>query len=258
MINKTTIISTGAMLAMALATTVHAGWQDFLKSTVEELSTNESATQTAASLSNSEIADGLKQALANGVESAVATLGKEGGFLGNSVVQIPLPDSLKMVEKTTRSLGQGEYADQFIAAMNRAAEEAVPESAALLGETIRQMSVADAASIINGPDDAATQYFRKVAGDQLREKFHPIVQNATDQVGVTAAYKSLIAQAAPLLENPLLLRSLMPTDALDVDQYITNQALDGLFKYIALEEKKIRENPAARTTDLLKKVFSSP
>lgn len=256
MIKPPAVIASGALLTLVLGTSAQAGWADFFKNTVEELSKNEQVTEVASSLlSNSEMTEGLKEALANGVETAINSLGKVDGFMGNSLVKIPLPDSLVMVEKTARSLGQGQYADQFISTMNHAAEQAVPEAAGLLGEAIRQMSVEDAANIINGPDDAATQYFRKVSGDQLAKKFQPIIEKATGQFGVTSAYKTLISQAAPMLANPLL-SSLVPAEALDIDQYVTNKTLDGLFKYIALEEKSIRENPAARTTDLLKKVFS--
>lgn len=256
MTKNTALITSVTLLTITLSTGSQAGWQDFFKGAVEELSNNEEVTQSAGSLlSNNEMIDGLKQALANGVESAINTLGKQNGFMGNPLVQIPLPDSLSMVEKTARSLGQGQYADQFISTMNHAAEKAVPEAADLLAEAIRQLSVEDAANIINGPDDAATQYFRNTSGAKLAERFQPIIQTATNQFGVTAAYKGLVAQAAPMLDNPML-SSFVPADALDVDQYVTNKALDGLFKYIALEEQRIRDNPAARTTDLLKKVFS--
>lgn len=256
MINKTTVIASVAILAMVLSTGIQAGWQDLFKSTVDELSKNEGVTQAASSLlSNNEMAEGLKQALANGVETSIKTLGKKDGFMGNSLVQIPVPDSLAMVEKTARSVGQGKYVDQFISTMNHAAEEAVPEAAELLSEAIRQMSVEDASNIIKGPDDAATQYFRQVAGDSLAAKFQPVIEKATNQFGVASAYKNLVSQATPMLNNPLL-SSFVPAEALDVDQYVTDQTLDGLFTYIALEEKRIRDNPAARTTDLLKKVFS--
>jgi hypothetical protein len=261
MIKKTALISSAILLSLSL-NSAQAGWQDLLQGAVTELSKSGETTQAANSLlNNNEMASGLKEALANGVETAVKTLGKKDGFMGNSLVQIPLPDSLKMVEETARGLGQGQYADQFISTMNHAAEEAVPEAAELLAEAIRQMSVEDATKILNGPDDAATEYFRKVSGAKLAERFQPIIKKATDQFGVTSAYKALISQASPVLDNALLsnpmLSSFVPTDALDVDQYVTNKTLDGLFKYIALEEKRIRENPTARTTDLLKKVFST-
>jgi hypothetical protein len=230
----------------------HAGWQDMLNSAVKTITENESTTEVASSLlGDSEVVAGLKEALANGVETAVKTLGKKDGFMGNSLVQIPLPDSLKLVEKTARTLGQGQYADDFIGTMNQAAEEAVPEAAELLGEAIRTMSVEDATKILNGPDDAATQYFRKVSGEQLSQRFKPIVEKATNEAGVTSAYKGLTANAGSLLGG------FVSQESLDVDKYVTDKALDGLFKYIAIEEKQIRENPLARSTDLLKKVFAN-
>jgi len=255
MLNKTTLFSSAALLTFAMHGSANAGWQDLLNETATELLNNKTVVQTSGTLlNNNEVANGLKEALATGVESAIKSLGKEGGFMGNNLVEIPLPDSLKMIEETTRQLGQGQYADQFINTMNHAAESAVPEAAELLAMAIRQMSVEDAASILNGPNDAATQYFRKVSGAQLAEKFKPIIQQATNEFGVTLAYKQLVSQATPML-NSSPLASFVTNDALDIDQYVTNKTLDGLFKYIALEENNIRENPAARTTDLLKKVF---
>ncbi|ORU95026.1 MAG: hypothetical protein A6F71_10285 [Cycloclasticus sp. symbiont of Poecilosclerida sp. M] len=216
------------------------------------LTSNEKVTSQAASvLSNSEVSAGLKEALANGVESAINTLGKSGGFMGNSLVQIPVPDSLSFVEKTARSLGQEKHVDEFVNTMNHSAEQAVPEAATLLANAIRAMSVEDAMKILNGPDDAATQYFRKTSEAKLAERFRPIVEQATNKVGVTSAYKNLTAQALPTLAS-----FGASSESLDVDSYVTNKALDGLFTYIALEEKNIRETPAARATDLLKKVFS--
>jgi len=256
MFKKATLLTSSALLTFAIYGNAQAGWQDLLNDSATELLNNKTAMQASSSLlNNSEVANGLKEALATGVESAIKSLGKEGGFMGNSLVEIPLPDSLKMVEETARKLGQGQYADEFINTMNHAAESAVPQAAELLAEAIRKISVEDATNLLNGPDDAATQYFRKVSGKQLAETFKPIIQQATNKFGVTAAYKGLVSQAKPLVASPLL-TSLIPTEALDVDEYVTNKTLDGLFKYIALEEKNIRENPAARTTDLLMKVFS--
>lgn len=134
--------------------------------------------------------------------------------------------------------------------MNKAAEKAVPEAAEILADAIRNMSIDDAMNILNGPDDAATQYFRKVSGVSLQNKFQPIVSEATDQTGVTAAYKNMINKATPLFGG------FLEDSAVDLDQYVTDKSLDGLFKYIAQEEKNIRQDPSARTSDLLKKVFS--
>ena len=269
MLKKTTLLASSSLLTLAVYANAHAGWQDLLNETATQLLNDKTVVQTSSALvNNSEVATGLKEALASGVESAIKQLGKDGGFMGNKLVEIPIPSSLAMIEKTTRELGQGQYADQFISTMNGAAESAVPQAAELLAEAIRQMSVEDATNILNGPDDAATQYFRKVSGEQLADKFKPIIEQATNEFGVTLAYKNLASQASSMLDaSPLAaqatsllnntpLAALAPTDALDIDQYVTDKTLDGLFKYIALEEKNIRENPVARTTDLLAKVFS--
>jgi len=260
MLKKTVLVSIS--LLVSISTGASAGWQDMLKSATDSLSQNKTVTESAASLlDNNDVVAGLKEALAIGAQNAVTALGKKDGFMGDSLVQIALPDSLKLVEAGARQLGQGKYADDFIATMNSAAEQAVPEAADLLAEAIRNMSVADAMQILNGSDDAATQYFRKVSGQKLADRFKPIVENATNKAGVTSAYKMLKANAGSLLpaETSSMLSGLMGSvvseEDMDVDQYVTDKALDGLFKYIAIEEKQIRENPLARSTDLLKKIF---
>jgi len=226
------------------ATTTHAGWLDFLK----KPATNETTGITA--LAETEIANGLKEALAKGVTKAVADLGKDGGFLKNLDVKIPMPEKLQSVEKGLRALGQDKMADEFVATLNRAAEQAVPEAAAIFGTAIKQMTLQDAQAILKGPNDAATQFFRKTSTAQLTEKFLPIVKTATEKAGVTAQYKKLIQAAGPMAQ-------LLGQDNADLDGYVTRKSLDGLFKMVAAEEKQIRENPAARTTDLLKKVFGT-
>ena len=238
-----------AVLSVTVTHNVHAGWLDLFNDVVEEASNNGGSEIAKSVLSNSEVVTGLKDALASGVESAIKTLGQPGGFAGNKLVEIAVPESLNSIVSAARTLGQGQYVDSFEATMNQAAEKAVPESAEILADAIRKMSVDDAMNILNGPDDAATQYFRKVSEASLTERLKPIVNQATDQAGVTAAYKNLTGQATPIIG------SLMEGSMLDLDQYVTKQSLDGLFKYIALEEKSIRANPAARTTDILKKVF---
>lgn len=199
-------------------------------------------------LASDEVTAGLKEALSKGVEKAVESLGKEDGFLKNLNVKIPMPDSLKKVEKTLRTLRQDKMADEFVTTINRAAEKAVPEAAAVLGESIKKMSIADAKAILNGPKDAATQYFRKASETNLYARFLPIVKNATSATGVTSAYKQMTDKAS--FASPFL-----GADGLDIDAYVTRKALDGLFVQIADQEKRIRENPVARTTDLLQKVF---
>jgi Protein of unknown function (DUF4197) len=214
----------------------------------EPVATNVAAKITG--LSVDEMTAGLRQALGKGVEHAVAQLGATNGFLADVAVKIPVPDDLRRIEQGVRDLGQGALADQFVTAMNRAAEQAVPVAASVLGDAVRQMTVADAQAILQGPKDAATAYFRRVGQTNLYVKFLPIVHDATASVGVTAAYKGMAGKAS-------FLSSFLGSDDLDLDGYVTRKALDGLFIKIADEEKRIRENPLARTTDLLKKVFGA-
>jgi hypothetical protein len=237
--------------------TAHAGLFDQLKSA---LATTNTATTTAVSaLSSDQVAGGLKEALGKGVSNAVVSLGHDGGFLTNMDVKIPMPDKLQKVESALRVAGQNQLADDFVASMNHAAEQAVPVAAGVFGDAIQQMTIDDAKGILAGPDDAATQFFRRTTQTNLFAKFLPVVQKATDSVGVTAQYKAMMGKFASVdtlgglfgQKNPVKL------DAADIDAYVTNKALDGLFKMVAAEEKNIRANPLARTTDLLQKVFGS-
>ncbi len=252
MLNRNVAILKATVFTGILSITqvAYAGWLNDLSNIVNEVSDGQGTEIAKSALSNSEVVTGLKEALANGVETAINTLGKPGGFAGNKLVQIAVPESLNTVVTTARTLGQGAYVDSFEATMNQAAEKAVPEAATILADAIRQMSVDDAMNILNGGNDAATQYFRKVSEQALADKFKPIVTEATNTAGVTAAYKQLTGGAGNMLDS-----FLGGGATLDVDQYVTNKSLDGLFKYIAIEEKRIRENPTARSTDLLKKVF---
>jgi hypothetical protein len=227
---------------------------------VTSLSTTNSATASPAlnALSSDQLVGGVKQALSNGLQHAVSQLGHEGGFLTNLEVKIQMPERLKLVEKTLRSLKQDKLADNFVIAMNRAAEQAVPQATTVFVDAVRQMSIDDAKRILTGSTNAATEYFRRATATNLFERFHPIVQKATASASVTSTYKKMTA-AASGSQNTFTksVGSLMGSDAMDVDTYVTNKALDGLFKMVAEEEAKIRANPAARTTDLLQKVFGA-
>ncbi|MEM7250800.1 MAG: DUF4197 domain-containing protein [Pseudomonadota bacterium] len=224
---------------------------DLFKQLLDTVTSSGGGGAASSALSNGDIVSGLKEALLQGSQKAIAQLGKTDGFLGNPSVRIPMPDSLQKVEKTLRTLKQDKYADQFVETMNRAAEEAVPKAINMVKTAISKMTVDDAKGILNGPDDAATQYFRRVGGDTLVKDFRPVVEKATDSVGLTSSYKSFMGKGGGLLS------SLVGEDATDLDGYVTDKAVDGLFKLIAQEEKAIRENPVARTTDILKKVFGS-
>jgi hypothetical protein len=222
-------------------------------------STNSTAASSTAlgALSNDQMIGGLKQALSNGLQHAVLQLGREGGFLTNANVRIPMPEKLSTVEKTLRSLKQEKLANDFVITMNRAAEQAVPEAAAVFGEAVKQMSVADAKAILTGPSDAATQFFRRTTQTNLTARFRPIVEKATATAGVTSAYKSMVSKVSGASSFGGMVSGYLGKDALDLDAYVTSKSLDGLFKMVAEQEKLIRENPTARTTDLLKQVFGS-
>ncbi|MGI9335117.1 MAG: DUF4197 domain-containing protein [Gammaproteobacteria bacterium] len=235
------------LLAVSLSTLTIACAQRDLDEIIR-LGTGSGAA--SAVLSNDEIVAGLKEALAQGAEQSINALGRHDGFLGDASVRIPVPEKLRPVESALRTVGQSRYADEFITTMNRAAERAVPEASAILGDAIRQITLPEARNILNGPDDAATQYFREVGENRLVANMLPIVKEATSRTGVTASYKSLVDRAGPLA-------ALANMDATDIDRYVTGKALDGLFLLIAAEEKRIRENPLARSTELLKKVFGS-
>ena len=208
---------------------------------------------TGVELTQDQIVAGLKQALDKGTEHAANTLGREGGFLQNVQVRIPLPEKLRAVERTLRTLGQDQLVNEFETAMNRAAEKAVPEAVEVLANSIRQMTIADAAQILRGHNTAATDYFRRTSETNLQERFLPIVQQATAAVGVTAAYKRMMDRVS----FGGLGEAILGREAVDLDSYITDRALDALFLKIAEQEKLIRENPAARTTELLRKVFGA-
>ena len=206
---------------------------------------------TLTGLSQDEMVGGLRAALAKGVEHAVGLLGTHDGFLLDLAVKIPMPEELQRVEKTLRRLGQDQLADEFITTLNRAAEEAVPQAANVLADSVKQMTLVDAQKILTGTNNAATEYFRRTSSTNLYTRFYPIVQTATAKTGLTGAYKQMIDKVPPVFG------SFLGTDATDLDGYVTRRSLDGLFLKIADEEKHIRENPLARTTDLLQKVFGA-
>jgi len=175
-------------------------------------------------------------------------------------VRIPLPGKLEQAGKLARQLGQGAKVDAFELSMNRAAEKAVPQVAEIFGDAIRKMTLDDARGILTGGDHAATDYFRRVAGEALTARIHPIVAKATDSVGVTQKYKAFMSGSSSGALGGLLGaldhdKSTHGGTALDLDDYVTAKTLDGLFTEIGAQEQSIRTNPGARTTDLLKKVF---
>jgi hypothetical protein len=203
--------------------------------------------------SQEQMAQALKDALGNGVAVAVTNLARPGGFLSNAQVRIPMPEKLQSVEKTLRALKQDRYADEFVATMNHAAESAVPEALPIFTDALKSMTIDDAKKLVTGSNDSATVFFKSKGEDRIQEKMMPVIREATERAGVTAAYKKLMDQAGG---GTSFLSRLFDT-SFDVDKYVAQKASDGLFTMIAEEEKRIRENPAARTTELLQKVFGA-
>jgi hypothetical protein len=193
------------------------------------------------------VAEGLKEALSQGTRQGVAALGRANGYLDNPSVHIPLPANLQKAESFVRRFGGARYADQFVVSLNRAAEAAVPQAQAIFLDVIRNMSIEDAIGILKGPPDAATQYLRRQAGARLAAAFRPVVVRTTADVGVTHAYKRFVQEAGSV--------GLVDARSFDLDAYVTHKTLDGLFYMIAQEEERIRRDPVARTTALLRKVF---
>jgi hypothetical protein len=202
-----------------------------------------------ASISNQDAVQGLKDALVQGSSKAVSQLSASDGFLGNPKVKIPLPDTIKRVESGLRMLGMGRQADELVTSMNRAAEMAVKEATPLLVSSVKSMSVSDAKGILTGPDDAATQYFKRTTSDALTQRFLPIVKEMTARVQLAQQYNGLAGQAAQY--------GLISKEDANIDLYVTRKALDGLFVVIAEQERMIRRDPMGAATNVAKKVFSS-
>lgn len=202
-----------------------------------------------AQFSNQDQIESLRQALTQGAETAVSSLARKDGFLGNAKVRIPLPDSLQKADKTMRKFGMGKYPDELITSMNRAAEAAVPEAKTLFVGAIKNMTVADAKGILTGGDDAATLYFRKNTGTALAGKFKPIVGKAMQKVKLAETYDRFAGKGAKF--------GLVDKRDAQLDDYITRKAMDGLFLMMAEQEKAIREHPLQATGDLAKKIFAA-
>lgn len=199
-------------------------------------------------LGNDEIASGLRQALDFGIDKQVSKLTQADGFFKNEMVKILLPDELKKVDKTLRDVGLGNLADEGLKVLNRAAEDAVKEATPIFVEAVKGITFADAKNILLGSDNAATQYLTSKTETSLYAKFNPVIKNSFNKVGADKIWSNLITRynALPLTAdvNP------------DLTDYVTKEALEGVYTMIAVEEKAIRTNFSSRTTDLLKKVFA--
>jgi hypothetical protein len=205
------------------------------------------SSRTGAGLSDAQIGSGLKEALAVGTQKAVKQVARPGGYLENKAIKILLPQSLHPVETGLRAIGQGPKIDDFIASMNHAAETAAPEAAGIFGNAVRAMTIDDARRLLTGGNTSITDYFKEKTSAQLTVAFRPHVEKAMAASGVTQKYNTLLGQAPQL--------PFMKSPKMDINSYVVGKALDGLFYELGQQEKEIRTNPAARTTDLLRKVF---
>jgi len=200
-------------------------------------------------ITNREAVSALKTALEKGARAAVEQLGREDGFYGDARVKIPLPDALKRTERTLRRFGMGSYADELVLTMNRAAEAAVPEAKQLFVDSVKKMSVQDAKGILTGGETAGTAYFKRTTSDQLRKRFLPIVKKSTAKVGLAQTYNQYAQQAAAF--------GLVKAEDANLDNYVTQKALDGVYLMVAEEERKIRKDPVGAASSIIKKVFGA-
>lgn len=198
-------------------------------------------------LSDAKIGEGLKEALKVGTENTVSFTGKTNGFFLNQAIKILMPEKLRTLEKGLRAVGYGPQVDEFVLSMNRSAEKAAPFAKEIFWDAIGEMTFEDVRKIFSGHETAATEYFQGKTSDKLTSIFKPIVGDAMNEVGVTRQYKELVGryETIPFVKK----------ETFDLDHYVVTKALDGLFHVLGEEEKKIRTNPAARVTDLLKEVF---
>lgn len=242
------IVATLFVIMVLLSTSANADWRSLLKDITEVGSDILASDSASASLDSNTIISGLKEALSIGSERAIDVVSKSDGYLSNELIRIAMPPQLKQASDLMGKFGLSSYADTFEESMNHAAEDAAPQATALIIDAINDMSIEDANKILKGSDDAATQYFREKTTSQLTDLFRPTIDASLNNVGTTKYYNDLTDKVAAI---PLIGENI----DMNLTDYVTEQALDGLFAMIALEEKKIRDDPAARTTELLKQVF---
>lgn len=235
-----------SLMIMAL---VPAGANAQLKGLIDKAKTKVESKTGKGSLTNTDIGAGLKAALKEGVTKQVTKLTAEDGFYKNEAVKILLPEELQKVDKKLRQLGMSKVADEGIKVLNRAAEDAVKEATPIFVNAITSMTIKDAKSILMGADNSATTYLQTSTSKPLYAKFSPVVQTSLSNVGADAIWEGIITK----YNNLPLVTKVNP----NLTDYVTNKAMEGVFKMISVEEKNIRTDLSSRTTDLLKKVFAA-
>ncbi|MEX0695733.1 MAG: DUF4197 domain-containing protein [Rhodospirillales bacterium] len=242
-----------AVVCVLAAQSVQASFLDKLKGAVDQVTTGSASgsgsTTAGSGLATDQIVAGLKEALRVGAERVLAQVGAADGFNADPAIHIPLPEQLTRAQDIMRKFGMSALADDVELKINRAAEEAAPKTKELIWKAVNDMTLDDAKKIYDGPADAATQYFKRVATPDLKATIEPVVDKALQQVGAISAYDTMISKYKGL--------PLVPDVKADLQAHATQGALGGIFHYLAKEEASIRANPAARTTDILKTVFGA-
>lgn len=246
------IMKKGMLFLLPAMLTLQVSQAQLLKKLKEKAlsstSNSNSATTTNSNVTESEAGAGIKEALSKGVNAGIAALSKKDGFFGNEAYKMFLPEDAVKIEKTLRSIGLGSQVDKAILQINRAAEGAVSHAAPIFVDAIKQMSITDALKLISGGNNSVTEYFKGKTSDQLKAAFSPSVKGALDSTSATKYYGDIVNTYNKL---PTTMNKVNP----DLQDYVTTKAVVALFDQISKEEANIRQNPAARTTDLLKKVF---
>lgn len=232
-----------SLIVLLVSVSCWAQLGDILKSAESAMQPSSADT---SGLSDSKISAGLMQALRVSTSNAVARTGRPDGFLKNEAIKILLPEKLATIGKGMRLMGMAAPVDELEVGMNRAAEQATPKAKAIFLSALKKMTFDDARKILTGNDTAATEYFKRTSSPELTTAFSPIVHRSMENVGVVKKYETLM-QSAPSISTL--------GGSLDIDKYVVGKTLDGLFYMLGQEEQKIRKNPAAQTTSLLKEVF---
>jgi hypothetical protein len=225
------------------------GWARWASFVLIAIASPKVAAQSLEQFSARDATAALKAALDSGVVAAVASLGRTDGFWANPTVKIPLPEHLQRARTALRFMGKGDEVDALELAVNRAAEQAVPQAKTLLLSAVKSMSIDDAKQILRGGDDSVTQFFKSKTATQLADRFLPIVRKVTDRSGLAQQYNALAGQGAAF--------GLIKPEQATIERYVTQKALDGLYTMIAEEEKKIRANPLAAGSDIVRRVFGA-
>lgn len=239
-------------LSLSLSAATASANSDLLKGLKDKLNSSissgsSSSTANGSQLDLSQITDGLKEALKVGTERVVGQIGADGGYENDPTIHIPLPEKMQQAQSYLRKFGLSSLADDVESRLNQGAEAAAPKAKELIIKAISDLTLEDARKIYDGPDDAATQYFRRVATDDLMNTVRPVINQSLEDVGAITAYNSLISEYKKV--------PFVPNIQSDLTEHATELALEGLFHYLAAEEASIRNNPVARTTDILKSVF---